>query len=63
MITRRHWVTLDVVSALTQAAIRVPDLSREATNTVGQGAHRSECLLNLLHSVLSDESKSKFYPE
>ena len=45
MITGRHWVCCDVVSALTQPAIRV--LATEATNTVTdicQGAHRSECL-------------------
>ena len=50
MITRRHWVTLDVVSALTQAAIRVPDLATEATNTVRdirRGAHMLECLFNI----------------
>ena len=61
MITRRHWVTLDVVSALTQAAIRVPDLATEATNTVTDTGQNVS--LYLLHSVLPDESKSKFYPE
>ena len=65
MITGRHWVSCGVVSALTKHAIRVLDPATEAMRDIRQGGHRSEseCLLYLLHSVLPDKSKSKFYPE
>ena len=54
----------DVVSALTQPAIRRLDLATEATNTVRDirwGAHRLECLF--ISTTLPDVSTSKSYPE
>ena len=64
MITGRHWMCCDVVSALTQPAIWVLDLATEATNTVRDirwGAHRLECLF--ISTTLPDVSTSKSYPE